>query len=240
MKLNFYGNGSAFNPGNGNNGAYFTCGDTLYLIDCGSMAFSFLAREVGLDRFTQVYALITHLHNDHVGSLATLISYYKYKRGVLITVIHPEETIIDLLQLQGIDRDEYYYYRELGDNLVGLTAEPVPVSHVANMKCYGYLLSDAGSRQYYSGDASELPPAVLEAFLAGEIETIYQDTSMHEGTPPNHCYYQVLERLIPPALRGRVYCMHLEENSEAVLRAKGFQIAGSPEVKEDGQFGDVN
>lgn len=230
MRLNFYGNGSAFNPGNGNSGACFTCGDTLYLIDCGSLVFQYLASHVGLERWRQVYVLITHLHADHVGSLATLISYCKHKQGLLVTVIHPEETIVELLRLQGIERDEYTYERELQENPAGLTAMPIPVRHVDNMKCYGLLLSDIGGQQYYSGDSVEIPAEILAAFLNGEIERIYQDTSIHQAAVPSHCYYKILEQQIPETKRRQVYCMHLEADSEPTLRAAGFSIAGSEEA----------
>lgn len=230
MRLNFYGNGSAFNPANGNSGAYFTSGDALYLIDCGSLAFRYLAEHVGLDQWRQVYVLITHLHADHAGSLATLISYYKYKRGLLVTVIHPEESIVELLSLQGIDRDEYVYERKLKENPGGLAAVPVPVHHVDNMKCYGLLLSDAGGQQFYSGDSAAVPAEILAAFLNGEIERIYQDTSVHQAASPGHCYYRTLEQLIPERKRKQVYCIHLEADSEPILRAAGFSIAGREEA----------
>ena len=39
MKLNFLGRGSAFNPVEGNNSAYFIDDNQLFLIDCGENVF---------------------------------------------------------------------------------------------------------------------------------------------------------------------------------------------------------
>lgn len=225
MKLNFLGNGSAFNPLYGNTCAYFVYENELYLLDCGETAFSLLYRQVDFDKIKKVYVIVTHLHADHVGSLGTLISYFYCLYGIRIYVVHPEKTITELLALEGIDKGNYEYVDHLPENGAGLKAEPVEVSHVEDMKCFGYILEDEESRIYYSGDASDLPEKVLEQFLAGKIEAVYQDTSTHESLHSNHCYYGKLENKIPVEKRGQIFCMHLGGPCEEILRAKGFQIA---------------
>lgn len=229
MRLNFLGNGSAFYPLYGNTCAYFVNEKELYLIDCGETAFSVLCRQVDLDKIEKVYVIITHLHADHVGSLGTLISYFYCLHGIRIRVIHPEKSITRLLELEGIGGDDYVYLDRLPENSADLKAEPIEVRHVTNMKCFGYLLQKGDTCIYYSGDSAELPETVRESFLAGKIEAIYQDTSTHDSSHSNHCYYGKLEKAIPAEKRGQVFCMHLDSPCEEILRAKGFQIA---EVKK--------
>lgn len=224
MKLNFIGKGSAFYPVYGNTGAYILEGKELYLLDCGELAFDFLYEHVDLEQVEGVYVILTHLHADHVGSLGTLISYFYFHQGIQVHVVHPEHTVIELLSLMGIDQKGYCYLKLLPENSAGIEARPVEVKHAANMRCYGYLLSDGEETVYYSGDSSEIPEEILTAFLADEIDRVYQDTSTHDEPNPSHCFYGKLEASIPVQKRNRVYCMHLDSPCEDLLREKGFQV----------------
>lgn len=230
MKLNFLGKGAAFYPAYGNTGAYILNQKDLYLLDCGESAFHILHKKGIMDEVEQVYVLITHLHADHVGSLGSLISYFYCVRKKPVFIIHPEKTIVELLKLEGISETGYHYMERLPGNAAGIRAEPVEVCHVPDMKCYGYLLTDHEGCIYYSGDASEIPADVLEAFKLGRISRIYQDTSTHNEEHPTHCYYKVLEQLIPAGLRDRVFCMHLDGPFEPLLMDCGFRVI---EVEEE-------
>ena len=224
MEWNFMGKGSAFYPPFGNTGAYMLLEKELYLLDCGERAFDHLYYHVDLEAVENVYVILTHLHAEHVGSLGTLISYFYCLRGKRIHVIHPEETVIRLLILQGLETDAYQFSREMPENKAGLRAVPVKVQHVENMECYGYLLSDGKETIYYSGDARDIPVAVKRMLFAGELARLYQDTSTHDSPNPSHCYYGKLEAEIPWEWRGRIYCMHLDGPCTELLKEKGFQV----------------
>lgn len=224
MDLKFLGKGSAFYPVYGNTGAYMLYGKELYLLDCGETAFDALYRRLELAKIERVYVLQTHLHADHVGSLGSLISYFHHILGRQVTVVHPQPTIVQLLTLEGIGRQGYVYEERLPENAAGLQAEPVEVKHAADMKCYGYVITDQSETIYYSGDSSELPPKIRERFLKGEIQRIYHDTASEDLPNPSHCYYGRMEGWIPKEKRGQVYCMHLDSPCEEVLRGKGFSV----------------
>lgn len=224
MEMKFLGKGSAFYPIYGNTGAYFFKGNRLYLLDCGESMYGILQERGILDKAEQVYVLLTHLHADHVGSLGSLISYFYCVLKRPVSVIHPEITAVELLDLQGIAREGYRYDRFFPWESEDLTVEAVEVDHVKNMKCYGYILSDNDGSVYYSGDASTLPPTILTDFLTGTISRIYQDTASHDAEEPTHCYVGQLEKLIPEERRSDVYCMHLDGPYESVYKAKGFQV----------------
>lgn len=231
MELTFLGKGAAFYPAYGNTAAYFCEGKVLYLIDCGETVFEKLIQKGILAEVEVVYVLVTHLHADHVGSLASLISYLFYKKKIRAAVIHPEPTIVQLLTLEGIDSDIYRYHPVMPDNPAGIEARPVPVKHVHNMNCYGYLIRDRAECIYYSGDASDIPPEVLSDFLSGVISRLYQDTAVEDSGHPTHCSYQRMEQLIPPAMRRNVFCMHLDGACEGILAESGFQV-----VKAEGEL----
>ena len=224
MELNFTGKGSAFYPPFKNTGAYMLSGKALYLIDCGETMFDVLYHKLDLASIEDVYVILTHMHADHVGSLGTLISYFYCLFNKAIHVIYPQETIKQLLTLEGITPLGYYYHRTLPENPAGLTAVPVEVKHALDMKYYGYVLSDGTETIYYSGDSSELPEDIRTRFLTGEINRIYHDTSTHDSPNPSHCYYGKMEKWIPREERHRVYCMHLDSPCEDMLKEKGFSI----------------
>lgn len=235
MKLNFLGKGAAFYPAYGNTGAYMLDNKDLYLLDCGESAFHILHQKGLMDEAERVYVIVTHLHADHIGSLGSLISYFYCVRKKPVFVIHPERTLVDLLRLQGISDAGYRYLERLPENAAGLSAEPVEVSHVPDMKCYGYLLTDREGCIYYSGDAAKIPKEVLKAFLQGQIDRIYQDTSTHEEEHPTHCYYQILEGIIPANLRDRIFCMHLDGPFEQRLMDCGFRVVEVGDADEAGE-----
>lgn len=227
MVLTFLGKGAAFYPAYGNTGAYFWVEKALYLIDCGETAFGTLHKNGILDGAETVYVLVTHLHADHVGSLASLISYLFYKKNIRPAIIHPEKSIIDLLTLMGVSADVYHYCPAMPDNSAGIRAEAVRVKHVENMKSYGYLLGDEAETIYYSGDACEIPGKVLSAFLGGTISRLYQDTAVQDSGHTTHCSYKQMEQLIPPPMRGKVICMHLDGPCEKILEESGFLVVNA-------------
>ena len=75
MELKFLGRGSAFNVKEGNTSAYYKKDNILLLIDCGTTVFKSILDQHLLDNVKEVNVLITHLHDDHVGSLSSLIRY---------------------------------------------------------------------------------------------------------------------------------------------------------------------
>lgn len=117
--LKFLGCGAAFYPVLGNTSAYFIKNNNLYLLDCGELVFHQLYERGMLTRYDRIYSIITHLHADHVGSLGSLISYTYFVLGKKVRVIHPEESVRQLLDLTGIDRKAYDFEPCTGMSVMG-------------------------------------------------------------------------------------------------------------------------
>ena len=208
MELNFTGKGSAFYPPFKNTGAYMLSGKALYLIDCGETMFDVLYHKLDLASIEDVYVILTHMHADHVGSLGTLISYFYCLFNKAIHVVYPQETIKQLLALEGITPLGYHYHETLPENPAGLTAVPVEVKHALDMKCYGYVLSNGTESIYYSGDSSELPEDIRNhLFLPWQarrpgIQTLSLHMSRRRNKPylPRYQYPRFTES-IPLLLR---------------------------------------
>ena len=226
MELTFLGMGSAFNPSMHNSNAYFASGNRFYLVDCGETTFGKVWNLPAISDCSEVVVLITHLHADHVGSLGSLISYIHYITRKKITVVHPLETVVQLLDLLGIGRPIYRFLKitrgvmtEIDDRV---SVKALEVEHVPDMTCFGYLIQEGSERVYFSGDAKTVPPEVVEGLNDGSISHVYQDTSNRESDHPTHASLAYLESLLPREVRGKVHCIHLDYDYRDLLRSKGF------------------
>jgi ribonuclease BN (tRNA processing enzyme) len=222
MDIRFLGIGSAFNPGMENTNGFFVQGEDLYIIDCGESAFGKLWDHPDLRTASRITVVITHLHGDHVGSLASLISYSYYVLGKTIRVFHPLETVVQLLDIMGIDRFSYEYVSRLSGETVSFAA--VEVEHVDNMVCFGYVISGPEEKVYYSGDAKRVPETIIRAFLNGEIKRIYQDAALNPGDHGTHGSLAYLEKTFPPESYSRISCIHLDTDYRSLLQKKGFAL----------------
>ncbi len=222
MELKFLGSGACFYPKLKNTSAYFIHKNNLVLLDCGETVYENLMKAEKLDKFENVYVVITHLHADHVGSLGSLVSYFKCVLHKQIYVIHPQETICQLLTLLGIEDDFYIYVKEIKNQITDLEIVPHLVNHVPNMECFGYEIRDKETCIYYSGDSIDIPDIVLQKFMEKKIKIIYQDVSTYQSKKPTHMYYGELENRIPKSERNRIFCMHLDSDCQELLRKKGF------------------
>lgn len=226
MELKFLGRGAAFYPAFGNTNAFFTEGEDLFFLDFGESAFEKAVRLLDLKKYRHIYVLLTHLHADHAGSLASLCSYTHLVLGLTIYVVHPEKTVEQLLSLEGIGHELYHYLPSLPADCP-VSATPCPVQHADDMRCYGYILRTRDDAVYFSGDAAQLLDEVLQLFLRREIRRIYHDTASHESQA--HCWYKRLEAAVPPGLRGEVYCMHLDGDYAQMLNDLGFSVVTAVE-----------
>lgn len=228
QELRFLGYGASFYPVFGNTNAFLEADGDLYFLDFGEAAYEKVVRRFDLTAYRRIYVILTHLHADHVGSLASLLSYAHCVLGIAVTVVHPVDTVTRLLSLLGIAPDFYRYMTTLPEDCP-LSITPYDVPHAADMRAFGYVLRQGDEAVYYSGDAADVPAPVLEGFLAGRIARMYQDTASHPSS--SHCLYTHLEELIPAESRARVFCMHLDGDYAQMLRAHGFSVV-QPAFKE--------
>lgn len=223
MDLQFIGLGSCFNPAMENTNAYFTIGKKLFLIDCGETAYPIHWKLPELKCCNEISVVITHLHADHCGSLGSLISYCYYILQKKITVYHPLETIVQLLDLMGINHECYTWVSKFPSN-EEVSFESIEVEHVTNMICFGYIITTKDWKVYISGDAVTVPTQIIDMLSKGSLDKIYQDTSLSTGHCPTHCSLSSLEELFSPEIRHKVHCIHLDSDCRDIIRKKGFSL----------------
>jgi len=223
MILNFLGCGCAYRPELGNTSAWFALNKHLFLLDCGENIFTLLKQTQLLSQYEDITVFITHCHADHIGSLSTLISYVHYVEKKRIAVYFPNSDVMSLMTCCGISPEECLFLQDSTTILNSqLTYSALPVMHHPALHCYGYLFTFAGKTFYYSGDAHLLPQDILNAFLQGQINEIYQDATflLNQGT--SHGSLAYLCDIIPFPLRQHVYPMHFSDDLFTPIHQHGF------------------
>ncbi len=220
--IHFLGVGGAFAPELGNTSMWFLWNNDFVLVDCGESVFEKLLVIGAFTEARRILVVITHTHCDHVGSLGTLCSYAALVSHQQVEIYHPDfARLRSFLDIVGIDRSFYRLYDQVPADW-NLRIEPYRVVHAPDMQCYGYWFRDLGF--YISGDAADIPDAVLAAFLKGEIKRMYQDTTTKASSA--HGYLGRMEEKIPFEERKRYYAIHLpSREAVGLLHAKGFSVA---------------
>lgn len=168
--LTFLGNDAGF--GDKNNSAYFEIKDELYLIDCGFSVFNEVKNKFDFNKYKNISVIITHLHNDHAGSLSQLILYlwfiYKKKTNVITNCIHMKE----YLEITGTPSVAYEIQNNI-DNLKFIKTE-----HTDYLDAYGFILNIENKKILYTGDTRVLTPFLP---YLDNLDELYIDVSKFGG-----------------------------------------------------------
>ncbi|MGV3540453.1 MAG: MBL fold metallo-hydrolase [Rufibacter sp.] len=209
MKFTFLGTGGAFDSEYGNSAALVQFKNHTILLDCGFTVYPTLrAHQLtrGID-----YILLTHLHNDHSGSLANVLLHCHYfNKHCKPAILYPDDDFRDelyeFLRLQVQKPEKYADFVPLSE-LPGITAVDTFGQHTENLQTYAYIFEDQESRIAYSGDLGK--PEVFFAYLRGmppKRTTVFHDLTFEEHNPA-HAYYK---RLIPLADGYALYGYHCD------------------------------
>lgn len=168
--LTFLGRDSGF--GNKNNSAYFETTDKLTLIDCGCTVFHEVIKKFNLSKYSAIEIVITHLHNDHAGSLSQLILYLWFVLNKKATIVSNCEYIKQYLDITGTPANIY----ELKNSLPNLTF--IKTEHTPFLDSYGFLANFNNKQIIYTGDTNTLSP--FSTYLQN-CDELYIDVSKFGG-----------------------------------------------------------
>lgn len=168
--LKFLGSDSGF--GNKNNSAYFINENEFLLFDCGFTVFEQIKEKFDLNKFDKISIIITHLHNDHAGSLSQVIMYLWYVYHKKVTVVSLCENIKTYLKITGTPEESYEIVNEL-NNLKFIQTE-----HVVQLDSYGFIVNLNGKNIIYTSDTKS-----LDSFVPyfNDADEIYIDISKNGG-----------------------------------------------------------
>ncbi len=194
MQIQFLGTGGAFSPEYGNSAALIRCNGKTILIDCGFTVFAKL-KEFNLLKQID-YFLITHLHNDHTGSLVNAALYYSLiiDPGKKIRVIYPSKEFRKQLRSSMnyamVDADQFIEWVSL-KKVKGIYAIDTFGKHVKNYQTYGYYFREGEEVIAFSGDIGDAN-FIFKWLKKKKIAhaTVFHEIIFNEES--DHSYYRVL------------------------------------------------
>ena len=238
--LKFIGIGNLANEELLNTSAYIKQENKLFIIDCGVMSFK---RMLELNLFEDVdtaYITITHMHPDHIGGLASLISYLNLEKNIIPKIVVPSEDeeqkqdIINFLFLQGVTLDIYELVNDvdliLNETLLKINFRSV--KHSQNLKSYAIEMTFDNGKIYYLGDNNDEKYHKSLAKKLSVNDLIYTDCC--DEINEFHINLEKLAEIYDEKLRKQIYCMHFN-GDETVSKAKnlGFSVAVKEQSKEE-------
>lgn len=202
--LTFLGRDSGF--GKENNSAYIELDNSFILVDCGYTVFNKVFEKFDLTKYDSVNVIVTHLHNDHAGSLSHFVSYLWFNHNKKVTVISKCKNIVEYLDITGTPREAY----NLIDHLDCIDLELIETKHTPNLDAYGFKATINNRKIVYTGDTS-----IIEPFLPylNNIDEVYIDTSITGGS---HLKIDDMLNLLRD-LKNKgtdVYLMHLQNKEK--------------------------
>ena len=197
--LTFLGIDSGF--GNKNTSAYFECGENITIIDCGFTVFQEVKNRFDFNKYNNINIIITHLHNDHAGSLSQLILYLWFVYNKKTTVISNCSNIKEYLDITGTSEEAY----ELKKDMHNLKF--IKTRHVKTLDSYGFLLSNNNKNILYTGDTATIDPFLP---YMNDIDELYIDVSRNGGVHIKiDDVYEVLKKIRKKGVK--IIFMHMDD-----------------------------
>lgn len=215
IRIQFVGTGGAFDVAQGNSAAWIEFKGKNILLDCGYSVYPRL-REKGIVSRVD-YLLLTHLHDDHAGSLSTLIFHNTHVENKRSAILYPTADFGDHLyqyltfsQQKPENHSDFLPLWQFPGR--GISFIETTNMHVPGMQTFAYIFEDEEEILIYSGDMGN--PTLIAKYL-NENPSTKKIRIFHEMTfYPNisaHCYYKDLEALTE---KYEVYGYHLNEATE--------------------------
>lgn len=197
--LKFLGRDSGF--GNKNNSAYYEKNNKFILIDCGFSVFKQLKEKFDFNKYEEINIIITHLHNDHAGSLSQFILYIWFTFNKQVKILSKCKEIKKYLDITGVPPESYILKNQM-ENLTFIETQ-----HSNYLDCYGFEIILDNKNIVYTSDTSTIEPFLTYLEKADEL---YIDVSKHGGI---HLKIDdIVEKLNELKNSGiNIFLMHLDD-----------------------------
>ena len=204
--LTFLGSDSGF--GENNNSAYIENKDKFILIDCGFTVFNKVKKQFDFSKYQTIDIIITHLHNDHAGSLSQFILYVWYVFNKKVKVISKCKDIEKYLDITGTPKEAYEIKRET--EIINF----IKTKHVKEIDAYGFQMKIYDKKIVYTGDTSSIEPFIP---YIDNCDELYMDASKNGGVHIKiDDVISFLDRIVKKGID--VYLMHVDDKEYMSLK----------------------
>ena len=220
MKLNFIGIGGAFYTELGCYAAYIKEEDKILFIDYGLDTFDKTIRYNLLNGINKIYVIITHMHGDHVGGLATFIQYAAIALNIKVKILDNSDTfsekLIALLDIMAVDKSFYEIVKKEEFDF-SFDVNLRKTKHTPMLECYSIIFSKNNVKTLYTGDSNEIDYLKL-VVNDPKYEDIY--TEIGEAISVHMDYKEIMKMD-----KTKITLMHIEsEELYNKIKDKGFNI----------------
>lgn len=216
MIVKFLGTGGAFDSDIGNSSVWIHINGKKLLLDCGHTVYPTLRKHDLIDDLD--YILISHLHDDHVGSLCTTILHHTFfmHKPKKSRIIYPDESFkysLNRFLSYGLGKvNEFVDFVHISEvpeiraiNTFGL--------HVKNMQSYGFLFEDEDQITAISGDLGD-PEIIFSCLPKNSKKKIRVFHEMaFEKTDGVHAHYKDLHSHLS---NFEIYGYHVNPNQNPI------------------------
>jgi len=194
MQIHFLGTGGAFDPEYGNSAALVECNGKTFLIDCGFTVYATLKK---FDLFNKIdFILLTHLHNDHTGSLVNALLDYNLHSspGKKMKVVYPSKKfrkeVSRSLSFALVNTDDFVEWISIKE-VEEVNAIDTFGLHVEDYQSWCYYFRERKEVLVYSGDIAD-GDFIFEKLKKKKIKnaTVFHDIVFDKT--PGHTYYPIL------------------------------------------------
>ena len=233
MELHFLGRGAAFYAEEGNTAAYFVEDKKLFLIDCGETIFAHLKEHRILEQVEEVYAVISHTHSDHCGSIGSLGLYCQFVLKNKLKLIIPHDaaytrSLRDLMNIFGNTENAYeLIYEEKLDGMFRNFSKVryQKTRHDYVLTCFSFVFETDKGAVFYSSDTRTTE--TLLAFLRKykDVDCIFMEVTDLVIPGDVHLRMDVLEQAVTEEIKAKMKLMHLRSKEcTEILAQRGFQF----------------
>lgn len=213
VPIRFIGAGGAHEIHLGNSAALLSWAGKTFLIDCGFTVYPRLVQRNLVDQIDAV--LITHLHDDHIGSLSALLYHRHFlsRLSPLPVLVGTPELFAKLYTYLHFLMGEVERFAEVkyADAYAPyIKAIPTDHLHVPHMPGSAYLFSSADMHVLYSGDIARPVPILQETDWVKMHQPLIVFHDIAFQRTPTHCYY---EELYPLAEHMTIWGYHCDPAS---------------------------
>ncbi|MCS6789528.1 MAG: MBL fold metallo-hydrolase [Bacteroidia bacterium] len=225
--IRFIGAGGAHDLHWGNSAALVEWAGKTYLIDCGFTVYPRLSEKKLIEQVDAV--CITHLHDDHIGSLSVLLYHRHFlsKLPPLPLLVGGTELQAKLYTILHFMMGEVERFarimtpEEYDPHLIWVSTSR---QHMPHMPSAAYIFTKDREALIYTGDIAAPLPLLQDENWLSRYSTLYvfHDVAFHRTA--THCYYEELHPFLEKVQLWGYHCDPTTAPADNKIRLVHYEL----------------